>query len=108
MNSVQADWVRFRDALEQGDFAAASTLLQHDPRLINSVNDVGETALHFLAVENNRPSVEWLQSRGADLNSTNEFGTPLLFEVAQLGYRDLFLWLVRRGADPKKKNADGQ
>jgi hypothetical protein len=98
MSSVQPGWYRFRDALEQGDFAAASALLLQDPRLIDHANNLGETVLHFLAVENNQPAVEWLASRGADLNPSNEFGTPLLFEVAQLGYRELLLWLVRHGA----------
>lgn len=68
---------------------------------------MGESVLHFLAVENNQPAIEWLHSRNADLNTTNEFGTPLLFEVALLGYQNLFLWLVQHGADPKNKDADG-
>jgi ankyrin repeat protein len=69
---------------------------------------IGETVLHFLAVEKNRPAVEWLHARSADMNATNEFGTPLLFEVAALGYRDLFVWLLQHGADPTKRKSDGQ
>lgn len=64
--------------------------------------------LHFLAVENNQPAVEWLESRGADTNAVNKFGTPILFEVAQLGYRDLLVWLLQHGADPGKRKSDGQ
>ena len=108
MNRARPEWYQFRDALERADFSGASTLLDQDSGLLDERNGIGESVLHFLAVENNRQAVEWLHARGADLNAVNEFGTPLLFEVAQLGYRDLLLWLVERGADPKKKDAQGQ
>ena len=108
MSSVRTEWYQFRDALEQGDFSAASGLLQKNPGLISERNSIGESILHFFAVENNQAAVEWLHNRGADLNARNEFGAPLLFEVALLGYRELLMWLVHHGADPKKKNADGQ
>lgn len=83
-------------------------MLEKDPGLVNATNELGESVLHFLAVENNRPAVEWLHERGADLNTVNQFGTPLLFEVALLGYDDLLSWLIEQGADVEKKNADGQ
>ncbi len=107
MSGIRPEWYRFRDALERGDFSAASTLLDKDSSLLHEVNCIGESVLHFLAVENNRPAAEWLQTRGADLNTANDFGTPLLFEVAALGYRDLLLWLVDRGADPKRNDSQG-
>ena len=62
-------------------------------------NGIGETVLHFLAVENDREGVSWLHSRGFSLNETNAFGIPMIFEVAQLEYRDLFLWFTHHGAD---------
>ena len=105
MSSEPLDWYQLRDALEAGDFSRASSLLENDPSLIAKRNGIGESILHFLAIENNQRAVEWLEARGSDLNAANEFGTPLIFEVAQLGYRDLFLWLIQHGADPKKKNA---
>ena len=108
MSSARPEWYQLRDALESADFFAASTLLDGDSSLLHERNGIGESVLHFLAIENNRPAVEWLHSRGADLNAANEFGTPLLFEVAQLAYRELLLWLIEHGADPKKKDAQGQ
>lgn len=108
MSRARPEWYHLRDALERADFSRASTLLEQDSSLIDERNSIGESLLHFLAVENNRQAVEWLHARGADLNASNEFGTPLLFEVAQLGYRDLFLWLIEHGADPKKKDTLGQ
>jgi ankyrin repeat protein len=108
MSRARPEWYQFRDALERADFSGASTLLEQDSSLLDERNGIGESVLHFLAVENNRQAVEWLRARGSDLNATNEFGTPLLFEVAQLGYRDQFLWLIEHGADPKKIDAQGQ
>ena len=95
-------------ALERGDFAAASPALEQNPGLLFATNGIGESVLHFLAVENNQPGVKWLHGRGADLNAANAFGSPLLFEAALLGHRDLFLWLVDHGADPAKQDAQGQ
>src|SRR5690242_1124898 len=108
MSAVRPEWYQLRNALEQADFAAATAILEKDPRLIDERNGIGETVLHFLAVENNQAAVEWLYARGADLNATNKFGTPLLFEVAALEYHDLVLWLVQHGADTDKKKSDGQ
>jgi len=75
--------------------------------VISLKNGIGETALHWLAVENDLDAVKWLSDHGADLNSKNDFGTPLVFEVALLGYTDLFRWLISNGADPRQKDADG-
>lgn len=108
MSRARPEWHQFRDALERADFSGASGLLEQDSSLLDERNGIGESVLHFLAVENNRKAVEWLHARGSDLNATNEFGTPLLFEVAQLGYHDLLLWIIEHGADPKKKDAQGQ
>ena len=108
MSDVRPEWYQLRDALEQADFVTAAALVEKDPRLLDERNGIGETVLHFLAVENNQPAVEWLHARHADLNATNELGTPLLFEVAELGYRDLLVWLLRHGADPRNRKPDGQ
>jgi ankyrin repeat protein len=94
--------------MEQGDPETGAELLKQHPGLLEERNGLGETVLHFLAVENNQPAVAWLHEQGADVNVTNAFGTPVLFEVAQLGYRDLFLWLVQHGADPNRRGKDGQ
>lgn len=108
MSVTRKEWHQFRDSLENADFVVAATLLEEDSSLINERNGIGESVLHFFAVENNRPAVEWLHKHGADLNAANGFGTPLIFEVALLGYRDLLLWLIEHGADHEKKDAHGQ
>ncbi|SUS05873.1 conserved hypothetical protein [uncultured Defluviicoccus sp.] len=72
------------------------------------MNGIGETVLHFLAVEDDEAGVAWLRARGADINTKNEFGTPVLFEVASLGYKNLFTWMVEAGADARAQDAEGQ
>ncbi len=108
MSNARPEWYQLRDAPENANFPDASSLLETAPSSIHETNGIGETVLHFLAVENDQSAVEWLHTRGADLNACNKFGTPLLFEVAQLGYQDLFLWLVEHGADPIRKDGQGQ
>lgn len=101
-------WHQLRDALEANDFSTASSLLGKNSGLIDERNGIGESILHFLAVEDHRPAVEWLHGRGANLNVANEFGTPLLFEVALLGYHDLLLWMIEHGADPGQRDFEGR
>ena len=108
MSEVRPEWYQLRDLLEAGEFSAAEDLLEKAPRLLFERNAVGETVLHFLAVEDNRPAVEWLHARGSDLNTTNKFGTPLIFEIALLGYKELLLWFVAKGANMQQRNGEGQ
>ena len=90
----------------QGDFTGAEYLLQERPHLMTLRNGIGETVLHYLAVEDDLRGVSWLRSRGFDLNVKNEFGTPVVFEVAQLGYKELLLWFIREGADMSATDSD--
>ena len=106
MSDVCPEWYRFRNAIYRADLPASTSLLQEHPSLLDARNGIGETVLHFLAVENCLHGIEWLHKQGASLNSTNKFGMPLLFEVAQLGYRDIFVWLIAHGADTTQKNSD--
>jgi hypothetical protein len=82
MGEVRQELYQLRDALEADDLPAAASLLGSEPGLVHERNRLGETVLHFLAVENNHAAVQWLLARGAELNVVNEFGTPLVFEVA--------------------------
>ena len=81
------------------EFARAEGLLAADPCLFDLCNSIGETVLHFLAVENDIEGVAWLHARGFSLNTKNRFGEPMVFEVAMLGRKELLLWLSQDGAD---------
>ncbi len=108
MTDTTPEWRAFRDAVAGHDFTRAEFLLAGAPDMIGRKNGIGETVLHWLAVEDDLDAVKWLSGHGADLNSRNEFGTPVVFEVALLGYTELFRWLIANGADPVQWDADGQ
>lgn len=108
MSDTPQSWYDFRNAVYAGDFALAADLLNRQPALLHLTNGIGETVLHFLAVENDLKGVAWLHARGADLDTKNMFGTPVLFEVASLEYKELFDWFLLNGANAKVVDAESQ
>ena len=77
-------WYELRDLVAGKKFEGAAVLLAREPSLRSAVNGLGETVLHYQAVENDEEGVAWLSSQGFDINIRNELGTPVVFEVAQL------------------------
>jgi hypothetical protein len=82
--ATDPQWYELRDAVFSREYARADALLRDRPGLLRLVNPLGETVLHFLAVEDDLEGVSWLVGKGADLNNRNAFGTPLIFESAQV------------------------
>jgi ankyrin repeat protein len=105
--SASSEWCELRNLVAQKKFTEASALLAQNPPLRFAVNGLGETVLHYLAVENDKEGVAWLWTQGFDLNTRNIFGTPVVFEVAQLDHRDLLQWFIENGADWKCRDNDG-
>jgi len=101
-------WYELRNLVAERKFEEAAALIASEPSLRSAVNGLGETVLHYLAVENDQEGVSWLLSQGFDINTRNEFGTPAVFEVAQLDYRDLLQWFISSGADVKCQDNDGR
>jgi len=89
------------------DKNAADRLVSSDPKIIEARNGIGETVLHYLAVENRLNDVAWLLDHGADINTANDFGNTPLSEAASLGYCKLCDFLINKGADPKIKTPEG-
>jgi ankyrin repeat protein len=108
MSGTDKRWYEFRDAVRRRQYDVAQRLLAGDRQILNLRSGIGETVLHFLAVENHATGVGWLHGKGADLNTKNKFGTPVVFEVAKLDYKDLFVWFVENGVDLKAVDQDGQ
>jgi hypothetical protein len=92
-------WYELRNLVYTKEFVSAGRLIAENPDLLDQTDCMGETVLHFLAVENDIEGVAWLHSCGASLNTRNRHGTPMLFEVVELGYKDLLVWLAQHGAD---------
>lgn len=108
MSTSPEPWYLLRDAICAKDLDLATSLLAQQPSLLHITNSIGETVLHFLAVENAAEGVAWLHAKGAELDVKNKFGTPALFEVASLGYKELFAWFLKHGANIHARDADGQ
>ena len=110
MKTQQTDskWYDLRNAVWERDFNNAENLLKEHPELITMLNSIGETVLHFLAVENDLEGVKWLNERGFSLDVKNCFSEPAIFEVAQLDYSDLLRWFIERGADIRITNREGE
>lgn len=65
---------------------AALFMLNAHPELLNAKTSIGETALHYLAVENQLAGVKFLVQQGADINSQNDFGDTPLMDAARLNH----------------------
>jgi ankyrin repeat protein len=77
---------------------ATLALLRSAPHLLGARTGLGETPLHYLAVENHLRAVALLVEAGAEVNTLNSCrGTPLS-EAASLGYDELVAYLLSHGA----------
>jgi ankyrin repeat protein len=85
--------------------AEGLALLEREPHLANARTGLGETPLHYLAVENHLEGVKLLVEHGAEVNLLNECGGSPLSDAASLCYVDLVAYLLAHGA---KLNLAGQ
>jgi uncharacterized protein len=71
---------------------------------IHTRNCVGETALHFAAIQGNAEIARLLLLAGADPNLKGEHGFTPLHEAIQQNHLDTIRELLSGGADPAIKN----
>jgi len=89
------------------DQPAAELLLRQHPELIRATNRLGETALHFLAVENYPEGVAFLARHGAPVDARNEWQRTPLMEATMVGATQAVRQLLACGADPSAETPDG-
>ncbi len=89
------------------DQAAAEQLLREHPELIRATNRLGETALHFLAVEDYVEGVAFLARHGAPVDARNDSQRTPLMEAAMVGATHVVHQLLACGADPFAQTPDG-
>ncbi|MCC6361681.1 MAG: ankyrin repeat domain-containing protein [Phycisphaerales bacterium] len=92
----------FIDAAVQNPEKARSLLAAH-PDLRERRRRLGETALHFLAIEGFLEGVRFCCENGFDVDATNKFGDTPLVDVATLGALEMASLLLDHGADPNAK-----
>jgi ankyrin repeat protein len=66
------------------DPSRARQLVAEDPTVLELRTGIGETALHYLAVENYTDAVRLLIELGAAVNVRNEFGNSAIEEAIQI------------------------
>ncbi len=108
MSAASPEWIELRALVAGKKFQEAAALIACKPSVRTAVDGLGETVLHYQAVENDQEGVAWLAAQGFDINTRNQFGTPVVFEVAQLDYRDLLRWFISSGADLKCLDGEGK
>ena len=77
----------------------AGKLLAAELGLIHERDGVGETALHYLVIENQLGAVRFLLKRGADINIQDDFKSTPLAHAVQCGYKEMVEYLLSQGAD---------
>lgn len=76
----------------------ARKLVKDHPEVLGLRTGIGETALHYLAVENYADAVQLLIDLGAEVNVTNEFGNTALEEAIQVKAAETVEVLRKAGA----------
>jgi ankyrin repeat protein len=89
------------------DLQEAERLVAADPSVVEARNSIGETAFHYLVVENASEAVEWLLQHGSQVDTRNEFGATPLMEAAKLGYVEMCRFLLEHGADVRLRDHNG-
>ena len=89
------------------DLPAAIRRVKANPRLLEARNGIGETVMHWLAVENHVDAVQALLEAGAPVDSVNHCGTTVLTEAASLGYISMCKLLMEYGANPRMESLTG-
>lgn len=73
-------------------------LLAAERHLAEARTGLGETPLHYLAVENHLDAVRALVEFGADVNTLNDFGATPLSDAGSLGHSEIVKYLLSVGA----------
>lgn len=97
-------WIEAYGLLEEGKTVPAGLR----GKVLSNRNGIGETMLHWYAIEGASEVLEKIIELGFEVNTTNEFGQTPLFEAALIGRWDNVEVLLRHGADASIRNNDGE
>jgi hypothetical protein len=91
----QPGWIELYQMLEQGRIPATTLVEQCK----TSRTDIGETMLHWYALEGEPHVLNRLIDLGFSINVENEFGRSPIVECSLIGRWDNARVLIERGAD---------
>lgn len=106
----------FLKAVEDGDAATVSRMLQANPALANTPpaylkahsEEVSDFPLTIASLRRNVAVATLLLQAGANVNAENDFGETALDQAAQFGSKATLLLLLAHGANIAHKNAFGK
>ena len=105
-NTARSPFYELRDLLLSAPQEALSRL-RRDRSLLDARSGLGETLLHWMAVEDASSLVSALIELGAEIDTVNHFGSTPLQEAVQLGRTEICLELLARGASVTHINDAG-
>ena len=94
----------FSWCVRQRKSSDAREILSRHPELIHDRNCARETALHWLAIENEIEGVRDLIAAGARVDCTDHADSTFLADCAGLGLVEMCRLLLDHGADPAQKS----
>ncbi|MHC4694485.1 MAG: ankyrin repeat domain-containing protein [Planctomycetota bacterium] len=93
-------------AIREGDLNYTRTILQENPKCVNSKDESGYTPLALAVRMGNKDLCEVLIANGAKLEAKGSYGTALHI-AAQENHKDIVELLVARGVKVNVKDKDG-
>lgn len=102
----RSPFYELRDLLLASPHEAVARI-KTDRRLLNVRSGLGETLLHWMAIEDVLPAVTSLIDLGSAIDTVNNFGSTPLQEAVQLGRTDVCLALLAQGASVTHTNEAG-
>ena len=95
------------DGAKNGDLRKVKSLLQKDPKLVNSEDKYQRAPLFFASYSKSKEIVLLLISKGADINKKDEFGLTALTVAASKNAADIAAILISKGANVNSTDTQG-
>ena len=96
--AVPAPAAEIHEAVQAGDLARVTSVVERDPGQVNARDEGGRTPLHLAARGTSAEVLALLVARGADLGALDADGIAPLHVLAQRGNADGIRLLLDRGA----------
>jgi cytohesin len=93
-------------AVKEGDLDYTKTILEENPKFVNSKDESGYTPLILAARMGNKDLCETLIAKGADLEAQGQYGTAL-HEAANGNHKDIVELLIKNGANVNARDKSG-
>jgi|GEM_PF-3446608 len=98
---------RLVEAACEGDANLARFLADHPGAASYRCTGVGETAMHYLLIENRVDATERLRRQGLEIDAPDRMGNHPVASCAGIGQNEALAWLLKHGADPNGTDSCG-